>query len=106
MKIGCDVVDLRRVKINSLPFINGVLSKDEISIFEKRKDKKEFLGGRFAAKEAFLKALGCGISGARMNEIDIRYKENGQPYIIYKENNYDVSISHDGDYAFAVVVIL
>lgn len=106
MKIGCDVVDLRRIQIDNLPFVNGILSENELEIFAKRKDKREFLGGRFAAKEAFLKALGSGLSGARMKDIDIRYKEGGQPYIFFKEQTYDVSISHDGDYAFAVVILL
>lgn len=105
MKIGCDVVDLRRIQVDNLPFIKGVLSEDEIKIFEKRTKKRDFLGGRFAAKEAFLKALGKGLAGARMNEINIIYNEDGKPILIYKNKEYEVSISHDGDYAFGVAII-
>lgn len=105
MKIGCDVVDLRRIKVDDYVFIKGVLSSNELEIFEKRIDKKEFLGGRFAAKEAFLKALGTGLSGARMNQIDIFYLEGGKPILSYDGNEYEISISHDGDYAFAVVLV-
>lgn len=105
MNIGCDVVDLRRIKENDLVFAKGVLSPNEFAIYEQRTNKRDFLGGRFAAKEAFLKALGKGLSGARMSEIDIRYAEDGQPELFFEGKKHPVSISHDGDYAFAVVIL-
>lgn len=105
MKVGCDVVDLRRIRVDDYVFIKGILSPNELKIFEERANKKDFLGGRFAVKEAFLKALGTGLAGARMNQIDVSYLENGQPILKYDGNEYEVSISHDGDYAFAVVIL-
>ena len=126
MKVGCDIVDLRRLQLDNEAFIRGVLSPKEREIFAQRKDKafpndiqltssqkygiisqdeRSFLGGRFAAKEAFLKALGTGLSGARMNEIDVSYREGGQPILLYQRKEYEVSISHDGDYAIAIVIL-
>mgnify|MGYP002520677897 FL=1 len=105
MKIGCDIVDLRRLQLDNDVFVRGILSQKEREIFVLRNDKRSFLGGRFAAKEAFLKALGSGLSGARMNEIEISYLEGGQPILIYQRKEYQVSISHDGDYAIAIVII-
>ena len=106
MKIGCDIVDLRRLKLDHLPFLKGVLSPSERTLFEATNNKKDFLGGRFAAKEAFLKAIGTGLSGGpRMKEIDVKYRPSGQPVLCYDGKEYEVSISHDGDYAFAVVII-
>lgn len=105
MKVGCDIVDLRRLQLDNEAFIRGVLSPKEREIFAQRKDKRSFLGGRFAAKEAFLKALGTGLSGAKMNEIDVSYCEGGQPILLYQRKEYEVSISHDGDYAIAIVIL-
>lgn len=105
MKIGCDVVDLKRIKEDDLVFARGILSPNEFAIYKERKNKRDFLGGRFAAKEAFLKAIGKGLSGARMSDIDISYTEDGQPELFYDGEKYSVSISHDGDYSFAVVII-
>ncbi len=105
MKIGCDIVDLKRINLENKAFLRGILTKNELLLLEKKNNKKDFVGGRFAAKEAFLKALGSGLSGARMNEIEINYRESGQPFIYFDSKEYEVSISHDGDYAMAVVII-
>jgi holo-[acyl-carrier protein] synthase len=61
MKVGTDIVEIARIPADNLAFINGVLSPEERLILEKRTNKAEFIAGRFAAKEAFLKALGTGL---------------------------------------------
>lgn len=63
----------------------------------------ENFAGVFAAKEAYFKALGTGIT-KRLNDVEIIFDENGKPHIAGAEN-CDVSISHDGEYAFASVIM-
>ena len=65
--------------------------------------KAETFAGIFAAKEAYLKAKGTGIN-QRLNSIEINHDEKGKPYISGVEHA-DVSISHDGDYAIASVIL-
>jgi holo-[acyl-carrier protein] synthase len=105
MKVGTDIVEIARVPFGNRAFVHGVLTHEEIAIFEKRKDQAQFLAGRYAAKEAFLKALGTGLSGAKLNEIDVSYNPDGAPILTYLGVQYPVSISHDGGYAISVVII-
>lgn len=105
MKVGCDLVDLSRLPLENQAFLKGVLAPEELEIFQKRNDKREFLGGRFAAKEAYLKALGTGIRGRKLNSIKVLYDDNGAPYILDDGQTHAVSISHDGGYAYSVVII-
>jgi phosphopantetheine--protein transferase-like protein len=104
MAVGCDIVLMSRIKTDP-SFVDLVLSKREQAIYLTRKNKIEFLAGHFAAKEAFLKALGTGLAGAPLRTIEILYQETGAPYIVYNSKQYAVSISHDGDYAMAVVTL-
>lgn len=103
-KIGCDLVYIPRLKEDE-GFASFILSPREMELFKKKKDKREFLAGRFAAKEAFMKALGYGMAGVAFREVEVLYRQGGAPYILYKGREYEASISHDGDYAFAVTVI-
>lgn len=103
MRIGTDVVEISRIK--DLPrFANKILSSRELEIYEKRVNKQEFLAGRFAAKEAFMKAVGKGFATAAFNEIEVLYDEEGAPFIFFKDKEYPCSISHDGGIATAVVL--
>lgn len=105
MKIGTDIVAIARIPFEDAAFVRGVLSDGELALFNERKDQAGFLAGRFAAKEAFLKALGTGLGGARLSAIDVRYREGGQPFLVYEGREYEVSIAHDGGYAIAVVIL-
>lgn len=104
MKVGCDIVQISRIK-DEPSFVSFVLHPNELPIYEKRAKKTEFLAGRFAVKEALSKALGVGLSGLKFSEVDVSYEKTGAPFILYNGKRYSCSISHDGDYAFAVVVI-
>jgi holo-[acyl-carrier protein] synthase len=104
MKVGTDIVSISRIRVDEA-FAHTILSPKEIAIYKTRRDKAEFLAGRYAAKEAFLKALGTGLGGAALNAIDVSYRSSGQPFIIYEGREYEVSISHDGGYAVSVVII-
>ena len=77
----------------------------------------EFLAGRFAAKEAALKALGTGISGGvSLAEVETGARDSGAPVLKLSgaalraaeeagASRFQVSISHDGGFAVAFVVL-
>ncbi|ASA97355.1 MULTISPECIES: holo-ACP synthase [Anoxybacillus] len=111
--IGIDIVELSRIAhlLERQPkFIERVLTENErMRFFElSSKRKIEFVAGRFAAKEAYAKALGTGIgTHVSFRDIEINNDENGKPYIISPsiDERVHVSISHSEHYAVAQVII-
>lgn len=110
--IGIDIVELNRIAEiieNNGKFIDRVLTEKEKKIFETlgNKRKIEFLGGRFACKEAFSKAYGTGIGKVQLKDIEILKEENGRPVIVKSpfEGNVHVSISHTDTTAVAQVIL-
>lgn len=74
------------------------------------------LAGRFAAKEAFGKALGSGLRGLRLPDIRVSTNQFGKPFLILEGTAQEqamalgvtschLSISHDGGFAVAFVVL-
>ena len=82
--IGTDIVDITRIKrcIKNKSLINRLFNKNEISRCKKIRNSPNCFAKRYAAKEAFSKALGTGISkGINFNEIVILNEKNGKPFI-------------------------
>lgn len=105
MAVGVDLCKISRISLDER-FIDFVLSDKEKEAMNKRVKKEEYLASRFAAKEAFLKANHKGLGEIKMNEIEVLNYENGTPYIVYNNIVYEnVSISHEDEYAIAVVII-
>lgn len=105
MAVGVDLCKISRISLDER-FIDFVLSDKEKEAMNKRVKKEEYLASRFAAKEAFLKANHKGLGEIKMNEIEVLNYENGAPYIVYNNIVYEnVSISHEDEYAIAVVII-
>jgi len=103
--IGIDIVEIERIELNE-NFLKKVLSKKEIELLSKRRDKRQFVAGRFAAKEAFLKANRKGIFDISLVKIEVLNNIDGSPYIVYENTRYEnVSIAHERKYAVAVVEI-
>ena len=119
---GVDIIKNSRIN-NSLKikgFLNRIFTEKEIQQGKKLKNKINFYAKRFAAKEAFVKAIGTGFS-SEINFIDIEIKnyKNGKPYISlskklnnflqkkFKIQKYKVflSLSDEKDYSIAFVVI-
>jgi holo-[acyl-carrier protein] synthase len=107
---GIDIVNINRIKksINdySEKFISKILSEEEIKMIPAA-GKEEFIAGRFAAKEALVKAAGISIA---FGSITILNDGNGKPYIkkipeSLRNQKIHISISHDTDYAAAFIVI-
>ena len=120
--IGVDLVKNQRIKqlIKKKGFIEKIFSKKEIFYSQKTSNKVNFFAKRFAAKEAFSKALGTGLRGGiSFKNIEILNDKMGKPYyynsnnikrIIYnrfKIRSYDLflSISDETDYSVAFTVI-
>jgi len=100
-KIGTDIVKISRMEksLESKRFTETVFSEKEAEYCK----TAESFAGLFAAKEAYFKALGSGIS-KRLCELQILHNESGKPYISGVAKS-DVSISHDGEYAIATVIL-
>ena len=81
---GVDIIKNSRIEkaIKNKKFIYKIYSNEEILIASKTVNKSNFYAKRFAAKEAFSKALGTGIAkGINFKEIVILNQKNGKPYI-------------------------
>ena len=119
---GVDIIKNSRIN-NSLKikgFLNRIFTEKEIQQGKKLKNKINFYAKRFAAKEAFVKAIGTGFR-SEINFIDIEIKnyKNGKPYILlskklnnflqkkFKIQKYKIflSLSDEKDYSIAFVVI-
>lgn len=111
--IGIDIVELDRIEKlynRQEAFSERVLTPKELAHFLKLSDHRqvEFLAGRFAAKEAFSKALGTGI-GAELSFQDIEILPNEQNKPIAKSVKYSghihLSISHSRNAAIAQIIL-
>ena len=88
--------------INNRNELNNILSESELETFKQLKSLKrqtEWIGGRLAAK----RALKNSYNEYEMNSIITGYKDNGIPYIKNPDKNINLSISHSGNYAAAVI---
>jgi holo-[acyl-carrier protein] synthase len=111
--IGIDLIEIQRVKTAVKQFkgkfLNKIFTKREIAYCTmKKKLKFPELAARFAAKEAYSKAIGTGIRGIHWREIEIMNNSNGKPHIYIDRKlikNAMVSLSHSLKYATAVVMV-
>ena len=119
--IGTDIVETARIakmlKEHGDSFKSKIFTNAEIEESVKRGDGSQYFAGRWAAKEAMSKALGCGF-GAKCGwkDIEILNNEDGKPEVTLKDtalntaeglgvSGFHVSISHEEHYACANVVI-
>jgi len=116
--IGLDIVEVERIRKDIAQygdkFINRILSEKEQESYDKRFDKDLFLAGRFAAKEAIIKALGKFLTDRPpYTDLQVLNDNTGQPYFKLtdeilqklKKTVILLSISHEKNYAAAMVVI-
>ena len=119
--IGTDIADC--VRVGSIyakhghHFVKNILTPAELERLASFKDPKEFIAGRWAAKEAFSKALGTGMcTDCAFVEIEVLSDVRGKPFIkLYAATaataerlgiaRIHVSISHERDFATAFVVL-
>ena len=81
--IGTDIVEIKRIKdifSRNKTFESRVFSKTEINFCRNKSNKFSCYAKRFAAKEAFVKAIGTGMSGGlNFKEIYIKNNNKGEP---------------------------
>ena len=120
--IGVDITQNKRIRtlIKNKNFINRTFGSKEIIISNKILNKTNYFAKRFAAKEAFTKALGTGFrNNLNLKDIEILNDKIGKPYyvktkkldqIIYKQfkqkkYNLLLSISDENDYSIAFAIL-
>ena len=119
---GVDIIKNSRIdkSLKIKGFLNRIFTKKEIKQGKKLNNKINFYAKRFAAKEAFVKAIGSGFrSDINFIDIEINNYKNGRPYILlskklknflkkkFKIQKYKIflSLSDEKDYSIAFVVI-
>ena len=120
--IGVDIVQNSRIRksINNEKFLLRIFTNDEINKSKKTKNKTAFFSKRFAAKEAFSKALGTGFRETlNFKDISITNNKQGKPSIkinnkLYnlinkkfktKKVNVLLSISDESEHSVAFVIL-
>ncbi|MBQ8482649.1 MAG: holo-ACP synthase [Alphaproteobacteria bacterium] len=124
--LGCDIVNIERL-LKSAEFLQNfkdkILGENELAELKRQiigDDKKLacILAKRYAAKEAFTKALGCGFrDGIYLKNIETLHDELGKPYLkigseaqkklskLSSTAKLHISLSDDYPYAQAIVII-
>ena len=117
---GIDLIEISRIgnSIKNKNFIDRIYSKSEIQQARSLKNKSSFFAKRFAAKEAFSKAIGTGISeGISFKEISVVNNIKGKPTIKLsgktksvvlkkiKNARVHLSLSDENKHAVAMVII-
>ena len=119
--LGNDLVRIGRfrrfVEDNKQALLERIFTAGELAYSLPKADPASHLAARFAAKEAFLKALGLGLRcGIKWREVQVVRNDLGQPAIVlsgraeelFRDRGHKtvhLSCSHDGDYAFATVIL-
>lgn len=109
--VGFDIIEVKRIEKlaeRNPRFLQKIFTPAEISYSQGKRNKYQHLAARFAAKEAFFKALGRRIN---WKDVELTNLSSGKPQLTIKSregipfSNLHVSISHLADYAAAVVIL-
>ncbi len=119
--IGTDIVATSRFQHfldeGNSAVLERIFTRSELDTCRNRKDSASCLAARFAAKEAFLKALGTGLrNGISWQDMEVYNDALGKPRLrlsgntaalpqVQKLTGLHLSISHDGGHAVAMVVL-
>ncbi len=119
--IGIDLVEIERIRgvyqRHSERFVNRILTPAERAYVLQHRDPTQRIAGRWAAKEAALKALGTGLSnGIRWQDAEILPDERGKPLLHLhgkalerarelRADTYHVTITHSEAMAMAQVIL-
>lgn len=115
--VGIDIVEVARIERliakDGDRFYKRVLGPEELAICESRVDKAQFVAGRFACKEAVVKALGVYLEDKpALSSLQIVHDEGKAPVLVLPDDVkakltgrvWHISISHERSYAAAVAV--
>ena len=118
---GIDIVEIRRIRDmldkHNNAFVKKIFTDSERLEAENRSDMSVYFAGRWAAKEAFSKALGTGFGkSCSWTDISINNNERGKPEVHISGNaasyaekleisSIHLSISHEKEYACASIIL-
>ncbi len=114
--VGIDLVEIGRIKksIRNPRFCSRVLGVAEYSQLQMRGFPVQSIAASFSAKEAFAKALGTGIRGFSLDEVELLRNACGKPELKLsgralkiadsRKLRFSVSVTHTKSYAAAVVI--
>lgn len=118
---GIDITDVSRIAQSierfGRHFLQRVFTPDEIRYCESKANKAERYAGRFAAKEAAMKAIGTGWSrGVTWHDVEVQRAPGGRPTIAFHNKAGEffqrlgaarahLSITHTVDWAMAQVIL-
>lgn len=123
MKIahGIDIVSVQRIKgaieRGGASFLKRVFTNAETNFCKVRARRFEHYAARFAAKEAFVKALGDRAHAVALNQIEVRRYPSGKPYLVLsnealklaglnRKTQIELSMSHEREFAVASVILV
>lgn len=122
ISIGNDIINISRIEKSILKFgnkfITRIYTKNEIELAKKLTIPKKifsFYAKRFAAKEAFAKAIGSGFGkNISFTDIEILNHSSGKPFvnvfnylkIILGDSKVEISLSDDYPFAIATILIV
>jgi len=113
---GIDLIEISRIRksMQNERFIQRIFGNSELAELELTGFSAQRAAALFAAKEAFGKALGLGISGFSFKDVEVLHNSTGMPFLIFsgkakelvenKAFRFSLSITHTKDYAACVVV--
>ncbi len=114
IRVGNDLIEIDRIRqsLSRPGFLERVYGEEEIRMLRERGDMAPGAAANFAAKEAFAKALGTGVRGFDLREVQTLRDESGAPFLVLCGNakelakgwEFSVSLSHTNKYASAVVI--
>jgi len=118
--IGTDLVDIDRFRdvLQRTPgLIERLFRVEEVAYANQAGDPVPRLAARFAAKEATVKSMGCGIGAMKLRDIEVRHHDDGRPElrlhagaseraVAFGAARFAVTLSHTDQLAQAVVVAL
>lgn len=116
--IGTDITEVKRFKKwVEKDLVSRFFNKEEIIECKSLQSACEHFAARFAAKEAFSKALGTGLTGFSLKDVYVVKNESGKPFLKLKDSALELfkkrcgnaqihlSLSHEKEYALAYVII-
>ncbi|MCK4909117.1 MAG: holo-ACP synthase [Planctomycetes bacterium] len=122
--VGVDIAEISRIregiKKYKRQFLRRIFTADEIRYcIQRKKTPYQHFAARFAAKEAFMKAIGTGWgskNSPRWKDIEVKKPAHGAPYLILsgrakkacdrlKTSNVQLSLSHSTNVAVAMVIL-
>ncbi|MEG1887378.1 MAG: holo-ACP synthase [Oscillospiraceae bacterium] len=116
LSVGIDLVEIRNIEksMKNPLFLQRVFGDKELDDLNSKTDrgKLQSAAAYFAAKEAFSKALGTGIRGFKLSDVQVVHNSLGAPYFVFSneaavlatKKEFSLSITHTDNYAAAFVV--